>query len=105
MDVFCVTDVFGDEVRLTEERWKHILEHHPIMARYLDHMKLTLRAANVVQRSMINPNEYRYYKLFEEIYGGKYVLVAVIKEVDNFVVTAFIVSTIRKGGEIVWLSR
>ena len=105
MNVFHVVDIFGDEIRLTQERWQHVLEHHPVMKGYLDHLRQTLTEPNVVQRSPTNPNEYRYYRFFEEIYGGKYVFVAVVKEADNFVVTAFITRTIRRGGEFIWMSR
>lgn len=105
MDILCVTDIFGHKIRLTEEWWRHILAHHPIMEQYLDHIKLTLAEPNTVQHSLVNENEYRYYRLFDEIYGGMYVLVAVIKDVDNFIVTAFVVRKIREGGKVIWLKR
>jgi hypothetical protein len=106
MDVFQVTDVFGDVIRLSDERWQHICDHHPVMEKYLLRIQSTLTAPDVIQRSATNSNEYRYYKFFQDIYGGKYVFVPVVKqEVDNFVVTAFIVRAIRGKGELIWVSQ
>ncbi len=103
--VFTITDVFGDDIVLTNERWNHILVQHPVMVDLLEEIKLTLQEPNVVQRHQINRNEYRYYKFFTDMFGGKYVFVAVIKALDNFVATAFIVDTIRRGGELIWIKR
>jgi hypothetical protein len=43
-------DVFGNAVELTDERWQHILLHHPVMGRYRTRIAEVLSDPNVVQQ-------------------------------------------------------
>ena len=97
-------DVFGNAVELTEERWQHILLHHPVMERYRARIAEVLMGPNVVQQCDFNPNEFRYYRRYDNLRNASYLFVAVIKEEDrSFIITAFPIRKIREGGTLVWL--
>lgn len=38
-----VTDAWGNPIYLTEKRWKHICEGHPVMARYESKLREAIR--------------------------------------------------------------
>jgi hypothetical protein len=84
---------------LTEERWQHILKSRPELEPFLDGFLDTLHTGRRTQDSLI-PNEYRYYKRFDELLPENNHLVAVVvfkTELDadgefvsnNFVVTGW----------------
>lgn len=60
-------DVFGNAVELTEERWQHILLHHPVMERYRSRIAEVLMEPNVVQQCDFNPHEFRYYRRYDDL--------------------------------------
>lgn len=66
MKKWAVQDRYGNEIYLTEERWKHILESRPEMALVLDEFLDTIRTGRRRQEALA-PNEYRYYKQFDEL--------------------------------------
>ena len=108
-------DVFGNTVELTEERWEavhevtaerseHILLHHPVMERYRVRIAEVLREPHVVQQCDFNPNEFRYYRRYDDLRNASYLFVPVIKEEDRyFIITAFPIRKIREGGTLIWL--
>ena len=49
------TDEHGNEVRLTDERFRHILRRHPEMAFQLHRFAETLASPNAVSPSRSNP--------------------------------------------------
>lgn len=51
---------------MTRERWLHILESRPELEPYLDQFLETLRTGRREQDPLA-PNEYRYFKRFEEL--------------------------------------
>ncbi|MBC8447336.1 MAG: hypothetical protein H8D78_06265 [Chloroflexi bacterium] len=56
-----VRDRYGNEIYLTEERWKHALEFHPHLRGHLHDVLDTLRTGRRRQKPR-QPNEYKYYK-------------------------------------------
>lgn len=43
-----IQDVFGNKIKLTEERWQHIISGHPIMKKKLSRIVATLKAPDVI---------------------------------------------------------
>ncbi|MBZ5564764.1 MAG: hypothetical protein LAP13_20375 [Acidobacteriia bacterium] len=82
----------GDEVELTPERERHIQERHPdLLPNYSRHIGDTLAAPDQVRRSARLGNARLFSRWFEDIIGGKHVVVAVVSEVAprrHWVVTA-----------------
>lgn len=97
-----VTDCFGNLVRLTDERLRHILTH-PEMQGLEPEIETVLRLPQLVRRSRTD----QAVKLFYEFYaqtrvGGKWLCVVVkYAENDAFVVTAYLTDK-PKPGEDLW---
>ena len=98
-------DYKGKNVRLTEERWKHILEH-PEMKGMAQYIKETLLEPQRVVQSVSDKDASLYYRFYIGTkVGNKYlcVVVKMIKQ-DAFVLTAYLTDSIKKG-EIIWLRK
>ncbi len=94
----------GQEIRLTEERLAHILEH-PEM-RGLDLLIAdTLKSPEVVVKSRSDESVRLYYQyLPETVVGRKWICVAVKEDVENpFILTAYLTDKPKKG-EVLWPS-
>lgn len=61
-----VHDRNGNEIYLTEERWRHIQEYHPEFEGHLDDVLETLKTGQRKQEPA-QPNKYRYYKRCDEL--------------------------------------
>ncbi|MCP4358315.1 MAG: hypothetical protein GY796_09900 [Chloroflexi bacterium] len=94
-----VQDRFRNIVYFTEERWEHILESHPELEPHFDKLLETLRTGQRKQDALF-PNEYRYYKRFDELMPeNNHIIVIVIFKTtldehgrylpNNFVVTGW----------------
>lgn len=99
MRKWTVQDRYGHTIYFTEERWRHILESRPELEPYFDQFLETLRKGRRKQDILI-PNEYRYYKHFDELLPeNNHLVVLVIFKTrldkhgkyvpDNFVVTGW----------------
>jgi len=77
MRTWTVQDRYGNTIYLTEERWRHILESRPELEPYLDQFLETLRTGHRQQDPLI-PNEYRYYKQFDELLPENNHLVVIV---------------------------
>lgn len=97
-----ITDCFGREVRLTDERLAHILEH-PEMAGMAEGIERTLRHPEIVRRSRSDPALRLFYEFYAQtIVGDKWLCVVVrYDESDAFVVTAYLTDK-PKAGEDLW---
>jgi hypothetical protein len=103
MDDFEVfTDYKGRAIRLTNERWDHILEH-PEMIEQRERLMETLSAPALVISTTKDDAIHTYHRFYEVTpVTSKYLIVAVkIMEDDAFVVTAFY-SSRQKKGKIIW---
>lgn len=93
----------GVLVRLTEERWRHIVDRHPEMKRQKAKLLETVSAPDCIQRGDFGT------KLAIRFYQGtpltdKY-LVVVYKEInssDGFIVTAYFATELAKWREVLW---
>ncbi len=97
-----IRDCFGRDVRLTDERLAHILEHEE-MAGMGNEIERALQAPAEVHVSRSDENVKLFYEFCAETrVGGKW-LCLVVKYLpdDAFVVTAYLTDTI-KAGETVW---
>lgn len=97
-----VHDKWGNEIYLTEERWRHIVETHDEMEDYREHLFLTIRTGQRRQDAF-DPSKYKYTKRFSDLpFGFTHVVVVVkfshrensqrTKRPNNFVLTAYQVS-------------
>lgn len=94
-------DLFGNQIELTTERWQHIIAQHPEIRRYRNEIAQTLAQPALIKESWRDESVWLYYRYFESIFGGKYLLVIVKVSERRFVVTAYVTDYIRSG-ETVW---
>ncbi|MFQ6134257.1 MAG: hypothetical protein ACE5KU_00385 [Nitrososphaerales archaeon] len=99
--VAVVVSVSGVPVRLTEERWGHILEYHSELAKLLNQILLTVAEPDIVFRSPKDVKEnFVAIRMFPELvqYGLAEHLAVHCKEVsteDGFILTVFPISADR----------
>ncbi|MEO8494601.1 MAG: DUF4258 domain-containing protein [Planctomycetota bacterium] len=97
-----LNDCFGHEVRLTDERLAHILEH-PEMKGMEAELERVLRQPQLVRRSRSDAAVRMFYEFYAQtLVGGKWLCVVVkYAENDAFVVTAYLTDK-PKTGEDLW---
>lgn len=80
-------------IRLTEERWFHIIEHHDDLAGYVDKVLETIEAPEIVYEGWGNE-----LLAVKEMQKGKYIIVAYreVSKRDGFVITSFFTTKIEK---------
>jgi hypothetical protein len=95
-------DCFGQQVRLTEERLAHILEH-PEMAGMEAEIGRVLRQPQLVRRSRSDDAVRLFYEFYAQtLVGGKWLCVVVkYPPNDAFIVTAYLTDK-PKPGEDLW---
>ena len=95
-------DCFGHQVRLTDERRAHILEH-PEMKDMGTEIERVLLQPQLVRRSRSDEAVRLFYEFYAQtIVGGKWLCVVVkYAENDAFVVTAYLTDK-PKAGEDLW---
>lgn len=96
-----VTDSFGNEVYLTEERWQHIVDEHPEMEGWQRQVLDTVRLGRRFQDS-IRPHVFLYYRDLLDLPAGNTAIVVVVHfgfrpdgSPNNFVLTAYQVCRMR----------
>ena len=94
-------DYEGREVRLTDERLAHILEH-PEMVGLEEAIGDTLAQPQRVIQSLSDPQARLYYRYYVGTRVGNKFLCVVVKVVgaDAFVLTAYLADTIKKGQQL-----
>jgi hypothetical protein len=95
-------DCFGHQVRLTDERLAHIL-NHPEMKEMGAEIERVLRQPQLVRCSRSDVAVRLFYEFYAQtIVGGKWLCVVVkYAENDAFVVTAYLTDK-PKAGEDLW---
>lgn len=97
------TDVFQSDVVLSNSVHDTILVKHPEVRDFMQHVGEALSEPDTVRRSIHDERVILYYRYYEEIFNGKY-LVVVVKRIDrNFISTIYITDQI-KAGDIIWPS-
>jgi hypothetical protein len=84
-----VQDRYGNQIELTDERWRHIVTYHPELEDYREEVLDTLRRGTRRQDAM-EQNKYKYMRKFVGLPLNYTHVVAVVKMVrNNFVLTAY----------------
>ena len=96
-------DVQGQDIRLTEERERHLLSSHPEMADQVRKIGEALSDPDVIVESRSDTSVDLYYHYYQETaVGGKYLCVVVkIKENDRFILTSYLTDKVKQG-EVKW---
>ena len=77
-------DEAGNEVRLTDERLRHILRRHPEMARQLHRIAETLAEPDAVRTSNSGPDVRLYYRLYPDLQGRRRYICLVVKRTTDY---------------------
>lgn len=97
MEKWIVHDRYGNEIYLTQERWRHILEARPELEPFLDKFLETIRTGHRRQDALIS-NEYRYSKQFDELLPENNHIVAIVMfktkldDAGNYVPNNFVIT-------------
>ena len=96
----------GDDVELTQERELHISGQHPdLLPEYREQIEETLVVPDRIARSSRVENAYLFSRWYNNVRGGKFVVVVVLAEqgqrARRWIVTAYLARKL-VGGEIVW---
>ena len=92
-----VRDRDGNNIALTEERWRHIISsvNHPEMAAHESDLKETVKSG-VRQQDSLNPRKYRYSETFDNLPANNTHIVAIVlfaetgrSEANDYVLTAY----------------
>ena len=91
------TDENGGEVRLTDERFQHILRRHPEMAFQLHRFADTLAGPDAIRTSRSSPTVRLYYRLYPDHRGrNRYLCLAVKKGRDySYMLTGYLTRRIK----------
>lgn len=95
-------DFQGREIRFTDERLRHILDH-PEMKAMETAIAETIREPEKVIESLSDPEAQLYYRFYLGTrVGDKYLCVVVkVKGADAFILTAYLTDTVKRG-ELIW---
>lgn len=97
MKKWAVQDRYGNTIYLTEERWNHILESRPELEPFLEQFLATISSGRRREEALA-PNEYRYYKQFDELMpDNNHLIVKVVfrtrvDESGNYTANNFVVT-------------
>ena len=86
------TDEHGNEVRLTDERLRHMLRRHPEMAFQMHRVAETLAEPDAVSVSRSSPTVRLYYRLYPDLRARNRYLCLVVKRDgdDSFILTGYL---------------
>ncbi len=91
MRKWTVRDRYGNQIYLTEERWRHIVERHEELADHFDDVLDTIRKGRRNQDAIL-PYKYTYLWPCDHLPAGynRIVVIVMFKEEDNnFIITAW----------------
>jgi hypothetical protein len=96
----------GEEVELAEERERHIAENHPgLLPAHGERIAETLADPDQVRRSTRAANARLFARWFEDLRGGKHVVVVVVSGPTprhrHWIITAYLARRLAQG-EIEW---
>ena len=99
-------DIYGRQIRLTDERYMHIETDHPEMDSQLSRMQETLANPNVIVRSRTDQDVELFYKHYRTTPVTEKYLCVVVKTIadDSFIITAYFTDTVKRG-EVLWESK
>jgi len=96
-----LTDYQNRQIRLTEERLQHILDH-PEMVDMRSQLEIVLQNPEVVRQSRSDSKVYLYYRFYDQTIAGAKWLCVVIKDNsdDAFIITAYLADKLKQGLEL-----
>src|SRR4051812_29126531 len=98
-----VASVNGVPVRVTDERWRHIIDGHPEMATEHDHVMQTVSEPDLVQSGDVGELlAIRHWP--DTALGGEFVVVAYreVDRTDGFVLTAYLTRRPSRSRTVLW---
>lgn len=103
---FLLCSYLGVEVELSEERERHIRNHHPdLLPEHRERIIETVGDPDHIRRSSCVGNAKLFAKWFANLRGGKYVVVVVIsdhqRQSSPWIITAYMARKLAEG-EIEW---
>ncbi len=96
-----ITDYCGNQIELTDERWKHIVTEHPEVRGIKDRLLEILSKPDLVKRSKRDKDVLLYYRYYPDMFDGKYLLVVVKIQKHPFLLTYYVTDRIKEG-EVIW---
>ena len=102
MNTTAISDYMHRRVRLTEERWVHILDH-PEMADQRERLVETVAAPDIVIATVLDETVLAYHRLYDATPVTRKYMVVIVKLAsdDAFVLTAYYTSRLKRG-QVVW---
>lgn len=82
-------DKFSHILTLPDAQWKHIIEQHPEVEPYRERLADVLKSPDFVKKSKKDINTFLYYKYYNDIYQGKYLLVVADTALQKEVLTCY----------------
>lgn len=83
-------------VRLTKERWSHILQEHPEMSDQMESIIETVRNARIIKQSHRDSMTKFYYRYKKERREAPYLLVAIkYLNGEGYIITSFYTNKIK----------
>ena len=89
--------ILGKAVELTQERKKYFLDKHPELKPHFSKIKIVLEKPDEIRVSKQDDLVLLFYRHFDKILSGKYVVVVIKINARNFIVTAHITDKIKAG--------
>ena len=94
------------DVKLTDEREQHIAENHPdLLPEYHDRIAPTLADPDEVRLSTRFSSAHLFTRWYNDLLGGKHVVVVVVTEAEpdirHWIITAYITRRLARG-EVEW---
>ncbi|MCY3764796.1 MAG: hypothetical protein OXH06_05145 [Gemmatimonadetes bacterium] len=90
-------DERGNEVRLTDERLRHLMKRHPEMAFQMHRFSETLARPDVVRPSRSSRTVQLYYRLYPDLRGRNRYICLVVKRGTSYslILTAYLARKIK----------
>jgi hypothetical protein len=90
------------EVELTDERERHIADNHPdLLPEHRDRIAPTLADPDEIRRSARFSSAHLFTRWYNDLRGGKYVVVVVVTESEpdtrHWIITAYITRRLARG--------
>ena len=74
---------------MTQERWKHIVDHHWELKGRLNEVLKTIRVGKRKQE-VLNPEKFKYFCPFDDLpHNYTHIVVIVKLAINNFVITSY----------------
>lgn len=104
---YFICPYLGNDVELTDERECHITLRHPdLLPEHRRCISDTLALPDEIRSSPRFGNARLFSRWFEELRGGKYVVVVVVSDsiplVRHWIITAYITRRLSRKGKIEW---